>query len=157
MTDLHPLIEDLQDLINEVKFGRHRVVRIRTVKGRQVRQIRWKCGPGWKSTPEGCKKIAGKERVTRMLAQKKRLRTVRAKGSGYKIRAQRKRTKALRRGSAMGLYKHKVSTGFKPKPLKLHKYKAPKAPKPKAYKPPKPPKAPKPKKFKPPKPPKRHH
>ena len=84
----------------ELTEARRLIVKV-NAKGKRRRKIL--CGKGKKLVGSTCKPIAGKEKQRIRLAQRKRLRTIKRKGSGAKIRAQRLRQRALMKRKSMGL------------------------------------------------------
>ena len=86
----------------EAKSGSGRRVVIKVnAKGKRRRKI--VCGKGKKLVGTACKPISGKEKMIKRLAVRKAKRTLKRKGSGARLRAQRLRKRALQKRKSMGL------------------------------------------------------
>lgn len=86
--------EDIDDL-NEAK----RVVKIDSKGGRRIKKM---CGKGFKLVGNKCVKQSGTDKTTMRKSQKKRGKTLKAKGSIVKLRTRRFK-KAIKKRKARGL------------------------------------------------------
>ena len=77
------------------------VRRIVKVNAKGKRRIKMKCKKGFRWTGSKCKKIAGKEMVTKKRAIRKMVRTRKAKGAGYQRRINVLRKRAMKKRKSM--------------------------------------------------------
>lgn len=77
------------------------------VNNRGKRRRKILCGKGKKLVGKTCRPIVGREKMVIKLAQRKRKRTIKRKGAGFRIRANRLRKRALMKRKSMGLQRKK--------------------------------------------------
>lgn len=90
----------------EIVIGEARRIIIK-VNNRGKRRRKILCGKGKKLVGKTCRPIVGREKMVIKLAQRKRKRTIKRKGAGFRIRANRLRKRALMKRKSMGLQRKK--------------------------------------------------
>lgn len=88
------LLEYLDSLVETI---------ITKVNSKGERKKRKKCRPGFKLDGNKCVPITGTEKRTKKLAIKKAVRTKKQAGAGYQKKVTKKRNKAMKKRSSLGL------------------------------------------------------